>query len=126
MILADTSIWIEFLKQVNPISSLMRAHLEEQNIVATEWIFGELLQGARNRSEIEIITEYGNQIKLIHAPGLWIQAGQYSASHRLLSKGIGLIDVAILLAARHEKAKVWTLDKKLKSILKRAEIYQQA
>ena len=39
----------------------------------------------------------------------------------LFSKGIGLIDCAIIISARRHHAKIWTLDKKLNNILEEEE-----
>ncbi|MGK5084856.1 hypothetical protein WDW37_16330 [Bdellovibrionota bacterium FG-1] len=39
-------------------------------------------------------------------------------------KGVGLIDLAILSAARKNKLKVWTLDKNLKKILSSNECFE--
>jgi predicted nucleic acid-binding protein len=48
---------------------------------------------------------------------VWIEAGNYSSENKLFSKGIGLIDCAIIVSARKHHAKIWSLDKKLNDIL---------
>lgn len=123
MILADTSIWIEFLKRRKPFFEKLKALLEEGQIITTEWIFGELLQGAKNSKEAELILAYRANLPSAGFEGIWIEAGQYSSKHRLYSKGIGLIDASLLIAARKKEAKIWTLDKKLISILSKDETY---
>lgn len=40
-----------------------------------------------------------------------------------MSKGIGLIDAAIIIAARSKDCQIWSLDKKLLSCLKQKEIF---
>ena len=62
MILADTSIWIEFLKNHNPYYTTLRNMLENQNVLTLECVFGELLQGAKNIHETKIITSYWNNL----------------------------------------------------------------
>ena len=117
MIIADTSIWIEYLKQRDPIFQRVEVLLEIAEILAVECIFGELLQGARNKREREIVEGYWENLPRADEKGLWIEAGLYSGRHKLFAKGVGLIDAAIIVAARRGKAKIWTLDIKLSGIL---------
>jgi hypothetical protein len=51
----------------------------------------------------------------------WIDTGIYSSEYKLFSKGVGLIDCAIVLASRRYHAKIWSLDKKLNDILEEDE-----
>ncbi|GJQ60922.1 MAG: hypothetical protein D8M57_03365 [Candidatus Scalindua sp. AMX11] len=53
---------------------------------------------------------------------LLIKASIESGKNRWDSKGIGLIDSVIIFSAREALSKVWTLDNKLKTILKKEEI----
>lgn len=124
MIIVDTSIWIEFFKNKKNVFSILNQELECQNVLAIECVFAELLQGAKNQREINIISEYWNNLPQIEESGLWIAAGQLSAKNKYFSKGIGLIDVFLIACTRKTKSKIWTLDKKLKSVLKVEEIYQ--
>ena len=97
--------------------------MEQGQILAAECVFGELLQGAKNNRERSIISEYWNNIPKIEEKGIWLEAGEFSGKQKLLSKGIGLLDIVILLIAKKANAKLWTLDKKLLSLLKPAETY---
>jgi predicted nucleic acid-binding protein len=117
MIISDTSVWIEFLKKKEPIFSKQRKLLEDQKSLALECIFGELLQGALNKRERTLITDYWNNLPKIEEKGLWIRAGYYAGEQKLFAKGVGLIDAFIYVAADLYKARVWTLDAKLKAIL---------
>ena len=123
MILADTSIWIEFLRAREPAFSAMAPLLEQQAILGLQCVFGELLQGARTVAERRTITAYWESVPKSDERELWIEAGQYSGESNLLSKGVGLIDAAIIVAARRSGAKVWTLDEKLMRVLGRAQGY---
>jgi len=58
MILVDTSVWIKFLKRDEKVFIIMREKLENKEILAAECIFGELLQGAKNKREQRIITSF--------------------------------------------------------------------
>jgi len=117
MIILDTSIWIEFLKGNPHYFMVVRQLLENQEVIAVECIFGELLQGCKNKKESEIIKHYWENLPKIKHEGLWIKAGEYSSENNLISKGVGLIDAAIIIFAQRINAQIWTLDKKLNSIL---------
>lgn len=123
MILVDTSIWIEYFKANSTIFQVMERELEHQNILAAECVFAELLQGAKNKREIKIIEQFWLNLPKQEETGLWIEAGLFSSQNKLFSKGIGLIDAFLITYARKNRAKLWTLDKKIKSVLKSSEIY---
>ncbi|MCB1309409.1 MAG: PIN domain-containing protein [Leptospiraceae bacterium] len=116
MILADTSIWIDYLKGTPGPCEMLRPHLDYGRVVAVEPVFAELLQGCRNTREYDIVMGYWNNLPQLDLTGLWIAAGAYARNRRLLEKGIGLIDVVIYLAAQDNNCRLWTLDKKLLSI----------
>ena len=95
--------------------------LEKRKILAIECIFGELLQGAKNKREIEIISLYWNHLPKAIVENGWIEAGKYSSQNKLTSHGVGLIDSFIIITAKKVDAQVWSLDKKLNSFLKKEE-----
>ncbi|MFC1854016.1 PIN domain-containing protein [candidate division CSSED10-310 bacterium] len=113
MLILDTSVWIEYFRQNEIISPVVKNLLEQAKILALECVFGELLQGARDQRERDIICNYWINLPHCDSRGMYIEAGQYSSEHKLVSKGIGLIDCVIILSARAERATIWTLDKKI-------------
>ena len=117
MIIPDTSIWIEFFRQNMEYAPKVRELLENREIYTLECIFAELLQGAKNKREIQLISDYWNYLPRLSIQGLWIDAGRYSSENKLFSKGIGIIDCVIVMAAKRNYVQVWTLDKKLNNIL---------
>lgn len=124
MILVDTSVWIEFFKRKQPYFSLLAKLLEERQVAVIECIMGELLQGARSEGERNFIEDYWLYLPKIDEKGIWLMAGNLSSEKKLYSKGGGLIDIAILIAARRIDAQIWTLDKKIISILTSKEIFK--
>ncbi|MCL1813286.1 MAG: hypothetical protein FWG29_07175 [Treponema sp.] len=58
MIILDTSIWIEYLKNNQMYFPRISKLLESKEILAVECVFGELLQGVKNKSEKEIILNF--------------------------------------------------------------------
>jgi predicted nucleic acid-binding protein len=123
MIILDTSLWIEFLKHNEKYYSHIVYLLENQKVIAVECIFGELLQGAKNKREIDIISLYYENLPKAFVNDGWLKAGIYSSANKLISKGVGLIDCFIIITARLYKAKIWSLDKKLNSLLSENEKY---
>lgn len=126
MIIIDTSVWIEFLKQNAQYSDHVKELLENQRVLAIDCIFGELLQGAKNNSEREIIKSYWENLPKFNHDNIWIEAGSYSSEHKFISKGIGLIDSVILFSVKKSNSKLWTLDKKLLSVVRKEEKYNFA
>jgi predicted nucleic acid-binding protein len=124
MIILDTSVWIEFFKNNPVINPPVKSFLENQKILALECIFAELLQGAKNKREIDIISLYWDNLPHYSKQHHWIEAGIYSSRNKLHSKGIGLIDCVIIISARNANARIWSLDKKLNSVLKKEELFQ--
>jgi predicted nucleic acid-binding protein len=122
MMIADTSVWIEFLKG-RADYQILDTLLNEGRVFAIECIFGELLQGARTADEVEIVKGYWENLPKVNEDSIWIRAGELSFDGKYFSKGIGLLDLAILAAARMNGLRIWTLDKKLKGILKQSELY---
>jgi predicted nucleic acid-binding protein len=123
-IIIDTSIWIEFLKKNPKIFPSVQVLLEKENAIALECIFGELLQGAKSERERKIIISYWNNLPKIEEGLLCIEAGKYFGEKDLASKGLGLIDSIIITAAIKNDLIIWTLDKKLKSIIPDNNKYQ--
>jgi len=121
MIILDTSVWIEFLKNNPEYFSRVKRLLENQQVLAIECIFGELLQGAKNKREIEIISLYWENLPKAKTENGWIQAGIYSSVNKLTSQGVGLIDSYIITSARNNNARIWSFDKKINSLLKKEE-----
>ena len=116
-IIADTSIWIEFLKNDQDVFPLMQKLLEKNYIIAIECIFGELLQGVKTNRERDIILGYWEYLPKTDESNVWIDAGNYSNKNKLFEKGIGLIDSVLIIIAVKNKLRIWTLDKKLKKLL---------
>jgi predicted nucleic acid-binding protein len=114
MILVDTSIWIEFLRQQNEeIQNQLEIEIENGKVIALSFVFGELLQGVRSTKEEEVIISLWHDLFKIDEGELFFNAGRLSSEHKLYSKGVGLIDSALLFAAKSNRFVIWSLDKKL-------------
>jgi hypothetical protein len=122
MIIVDTSVWVEFLKGYQPYFLRLSKLLEEGQVLAMECIFGELMQGAKNKHEREIIKEYWLNLPKYSEQGIFLKAGLESGKNKWFGKGLGLIDSAIIIMARETGSTIWTLDKKLRLILRKDEV----
>ena len=123
MILVDTSVWIEFLRQNNePIEQQMIREIDKGVVIAVSPVFGELLQGVKNEREEKIILDLWDDLLKINEDQMFIEAGRLSFLHKLNSRGVGLIDCAILAAAKMNKLQIWSMDKKLLEVAKLLKI----
>jgi predicted nucleic acid-binding protein len=117
MIILDTSIWIEHLRNNQLYFPRIRRLLENREVLAVECIFGELLQGIKNKSEKEIISNFWTYLPKENYGNIIVQAGEYSAQNNLLDHGVGLIDAIILMHGIKSNSKIWTLDSKFLKII---------
>jgi len=113
MIIADTSIWMEFLRSREPVHARLKELLERGCVLGQECIFGELLSGARSTRETGLIESYWRSLPKIDETGIWIEAGRLSVSRGLHARGVGLVDAAVLALANRAGAEIWTLDRPL-------------
>ena len=121
MIILDTSVWIEFFRARDPFIQHVSQALGLGEVMTLPWIFGELLQGARGEREVKFLLRFWRALpkpELALCDRAWIDAGKESQKGRWLSRGVGLIDAAIVCAAREMNCRVWTLDKRLGEILR--------
>lgn len=116
-VIFDTSIWIEYFKGNDEYFSLCQELIEKGEVKTIEIIFAELLQGAKNRKETEMLKSYFELIPKAEIDQLYILSGEFSQNEKLFSKGIGLIDACIIKATIASNSKLWTLDKKIKAFL---------
>ena len=118
MILADTSIWINFLRKSDPDTvDVLKAYLKKDHVYAVSAVFGELLQGVKNKREASIISTLWENLPKVEEQQLFIRAGELSHQHKLYARGVGLIDCYILAAALENDLALWTLDKKLQEAI---------
>lgn len=112
MILADTSVWIEFLRRNDEITELFIPYLRKRHIYTNSAIFGELFQGVRNKRELMLLEEFWANVPKAEESSCFIEAGKLSNKYKLYAKGVGLLDCYILASAIQSNLAVWTLDKK--------------
>jgi len=117
MIILDTSVWIEHLKNNQDFFPKISKLLESGEILAVECVFGELLQGVKNEFEKDIILNFWAHLPKEYYENIIVEAGEYSAKNKLLEHGVGLIDAVILIHGIKSNTKIWTLDNKFLRII---------
>ena len=124
MIIVDTNIWIEYLKQNREYVDDINLLLKSRFIVAFEPIFAELLYGARFEKEKEVILNFWKVLpKLESTEPTMLEAAIYANKHNFHNSGIGLIDAMIISTALDTKSKIWTLDKKVIKCVPKSFVY---
>jgi predicted nucleic acid-binding protein len=110
MVLVDTSVWVEHLRSG---SNRLESLLTNGSVVCHLFIVGELACGNLS-NRVEILT-------LLQALPLANHADHEEVMHfienySLMGKGLGYIDMHLLVSAILTKVPLWTLDKKLKEV----------
>jgi predicted nucleic acid-binding protein len=114
VIVADTSVWISYFKQQDPdLRDLLSAYLKSNDVYAVSAVFGELLQGVKNKKERSLIEFFWELLPKVDETELFLRAGLMSNEHKLYAQGVGFTDCFILAAALENNFALWTLDKKL-------------
>ncbi|MDQ6912953.1 MAG: PIN domain-containing protein [Verrucomicrobiota bacterium] len=107
MIIADTSVWIDFLRND---SAQFRSALNRREIATHTVIIGELAAGnLRNRQQTLTM------LRSLHRSheGQVDECMHYLELHRLHGRGLNWNDIQLLVAAHLTHAPIWSLDQKL-------------
>jgi predicted nucleic acid-binding protein len=125
MILVDTSIWVEFLKQSANYSNEMESILESRKVISIEPVFSELLYGSRSEKERNTILAYWKVLPRIKfTEGSFIESADFANRNNYHNVGVGIIDSVLIKAAMDNNFRIWTLDKILLNCLQNKFIYK--
>lgn len=107
MILVDTSVWVEHLRS-GTIG--LETLLIDGQVLCHPFIIGELACGnLKNRGEILALLQ-----NLPMASGAEDdEVMQFINDHQLMGKGLGYIDIHLLMSSLLSSIPLWTLDKRL-------------
>ena len=110
MVLVDTSVWIEHFRSGGVG---LDALLNDGQVVCHPFIVGELACGnLKNRSVIlSLLQELPMAVRAEDAEIL-----HCIDHHRLMGKGLGYIDMHLLMSAILTRAPLWTLDRRLREV----------
>ena len=111
MILVDTSVWVDHLRRGDPG---LAALLERSAVVMHPFVVGEIACGSlRNRQALlELLQDLPAAVTATDDEAL-----QFIERHALHGKGIGYVDVHLLVSvALTGGARLWTRDQKLRRV----------
>jgi predicted nucleic acid-binding protein len=107
MILVDTSVWIEHFRSG---SVELETLLNEGAVACHPFIIGELACGnLKNRAEILSLLKELPMASCAEDD----EVLQFINDHKLMGKGLGYIDIHLLMSAMLTRVPLWTLDKRL-------------
>ena len=110
MILVDTSIWIDHLRSGSPA---LVALLQTDLVYTHDFVIGELACGnLRKRVEVLGLLQSLPRLTAVSED----ESLFFMEQQQLMGRGIGYIDVHLLAATVMHGARLWTKDKRLKSI----------
>ena len=109
MVLVDASIWVSHLRKGN---ARLQALLENAEVICHPLIIGELACGnIANRTEVlSLLEQLPTAVVAKHEEVL-----RFIESHRLMGRGLGLIDVHLLASALLTRVPLWTGDERLRA-----------
>ena len=111
MILVDTSVWIDHLRDPNPE---LVACLNEGTVFSHEMVIGELACG--NLGDRSQFLDHLNTLPTIKTLPI-AEVLSVIETRRLMGKGIGYVDANLLGSVlAHGDASLWTADKRLREI----------
>ena len=109
MVLVDTSIWVEHLRNGN---RQLERLLTDAEVICHPFIIGELACGnINNRNEILSLLKSLPSAQLLEFDEFLF----FIDENQLMRIGIGFVDVHILASAKLSGTLLWTADKKLNS-----------
>jgi predicted nucleic acid-binding protein len=110
MVLVDTSVWVEHLRE-GTIG--LEELLDDGQVICHPFIIGELACGnLKNRGEVlSLLQALPMAIRVEHE-----EVMQFIENNNLMGKGLGYIDMHLLASAILTKVPLWTHDRKLKEI----------
>jgi predicted nucleic acid-binding protein len=113
LILVDTSIWIDYLRNGNSKEAQELDHILSLGIIATcDPIKTEIISGAPNKSDFQKLRIFLNSIIFLDAPeNIWRSIEDYRFLLARKGTQASLIDLWIAVVAEENNALIWTLDK---------------
>jgi predicted nucleic acid-binding protein len=107
MILADTSVWIDYFREGLPE---LAERLRRSVVVMHPFVVGELACGnfSNRDATIELLQQLRSVTVAEHD-----EVFRFIRARKLYGRGIGYVDAHLLAAATIEGCQLWTKDKRL-------------
>ena len=116
MILVDTSVWIShFRDELSDLASL----LDRGEVLMHPFVVGELACGKllARHTTIELLAQLRTITVADHA-----EAMAFIERQRLHGRGVGYIDVHLLASAAIDGARLWTKDRRLRTLATKLDL----
>lgn len=112
MILVDTSVWIDHLRNGNDLLSNL---LEENRVVTHPLVLGELSVGniSKRSTFLQLLRNLPVASEASHD-----EVVSFIEKHRMWSKGVGYLDMHLLCSSLIDAIPLWTMDKRLSAVAK--------
>lgn len=112
MVIADSNIWIHYLRNPNgEVGSTLQALLDAGRVLMTGVVLSEVLQGARTEREFDILRSHLTVLPYQEmSKDTWVSAGRIGLELRMGNGLIPLTDLAIAALALEYDHEVCTLD----------------
>lgn len=115
MVLVDTSVWINHLRDGEP---KLKTLLLEIEVATHPFILGELACGSiKNRDEVFSLLDTLPACPTVTSSEFRV----FVEKNKLMSQGIGFVDINILASALIARIPLWTTDKNLKKVARRLD-----
>ena len=110
-IIADTCIWIEYFKGKTPLSDELMKLIKKRQIVITGLVVYELLQGAKNKKDADLIKEVTQALPIAEvALKTWLLAGDLFFDLRRRGITLPPSDVLLSAIATENDCSLFTID----------------
>lgn len=112
MVIADTSLWIEYFKGGDePARAALRKLIRTEQVVLVGVVLAELLQGCRSSHEARTIISNLTALPFLETGfSTWKRAGELSASLQQKGVTLPLSDLIIGAPALEHRYQVYTFD----------------
>lgn len=112
MVIADSNIWIEYLRNPDTdVGLTLQSLLESNQILLNGVVFAEVLQGARNMTNYDILFSRLNALPYQEmTKGAWSLASRIGFRLRGEGRRIPMTDLAIAASALEGGHEVYSLD----------------
>ena len=112
MVIADSSVWITFLREpASTIGTELAGLVRSSDVAITGVILAEVLQGARSDREFNRLREDLEAIPCFDASiEVWVRAADLRRRMRALGQTVAMTDLSIAAIAQIEDAEIFTSD----------------
>lgn len=110
MILVDTSVWVEHLRYG---ATGLETLLSDGDVLCHPFIVGEIACGnLKNRQRVlSLLNDLPKAYRVEDR-----EVAQFIEGHRLMGKGLGYVDIHLLMSALLTRVPLWTFDKRLQDV----------